>query len=569
MINLKDFLNLSDKGYKELKKAVFACTLTNLALILPFCVTVMVFQEIILAIQTGALNTDRLWMLWGIGVLAAVLVFFCAKNDYRKTYITSYSESNETRIRIAEHLCKMPMSFYNSRDLTEVTTNIMSDCSGMESMLSSTIPPLIANVISSVITCILLALFDWRLALSVFVTIPLAFGIIAYSKKMQKRLFKKQVNEKLKASAAVQEYIEGIKVVKSCNVEGNGFDTLNRALLAVKKVSVKVELVVGIFMSSATMVLQAGIALTVFVGCMLLTNGDINVVTLLMFFLMATRVYGPFVAILGQLSKLMNLDVVTERMRKLQNSPVMTGDDIQVEDKTISLDDVHFSYNNEEVIKGVSLKIEEGSVNAFVGPSGSGKSTLAKLIARFYDVDSGKIYFGKSNVKNISPESLMKNFSFVFQDVILFNDTILNNIKMGNENISDEEAIKAAKAAYCDEFVSKLPDGYNTVLGENGNTLSGGERQRISIARALIKNAPIIILDEATASLDPENEVFVQKAIAGLVKNKTVIMIAHRLKTVVDADKIFVLENGLLTESGTHEGLLQQNGTYSRLYANC
>lgn len=566
MRSLKERLLLTDQGYKDLKRAIAACTFTNITLMLPFMITVMIFRELLLGITDGGLQTKNIICLWAVGIIAAIIVFFAAKNDYRKTYIASYRESNKTRENIAEHLIRLPMSFFNTRDLTEITANMMSDCSSMESMLSSTIPPLIANIISATLTCVMLAFFDWRLALCVFVTIPVAFLIILLSKKRQKALFAGQEEAKLDASARIQEYLEGIKIIKACNISGERFNVLNNALLKLKKISVKVELAVGVFMSSASMILQSGIGITVFVGVNLLISGKTDLLTLLMFLLMVTRIYGPFLAILGQLSTLLHLDTVTERMRILEKSEVMTGTDTSVCDGNIELNNVSFAYNTERVIDDVSLKIKEGTINAFVGPSGSGKSTLAKLIARFWDVGSGSIRYGGKDLRSLKPEAIMKDMAFVFQDVTLFNDTVMNNIRMGNESASDEDVMNAAKAAFCDEFISRLPDGYDTVLGENGGTLSGGERQRISIARALLKNAKIILLDEATASLDPENEYYVQQAIAELVKGKTVIMIAHRLKTVADADRIFVLSDGKLVQEGTHKELMSKEGLYKTLY---
>lgn len=566
MKRLKEALFLSDKGYSDLKKAIFACTLTNITMLLPFCITVMIFSELLNPFVGKELVWEHIWLLWGAGVVSAILVFLTAKNDYRKTYIASYKESNVTRLRIAEHLRKLPMSFFNTKDLSELTTNMMSDCSSMESMLSSTIPPLIANVISATITCILLAFFDWRLAICVFITMPLAFLIIWLSRKYQKKLFERQVDAKLQASSQVQEYLEGMKIIKSCNLSGSQFSTLNKALLAMKKIAVKVEMVVGVFMSGASMILQAGIGITIFVGTLLLLDGQIELLPLLMFFLIVIKIYGPILAILSQLTTLLNLNVVTERMRTLLTTPVMSGKQQTSKRYDIELSHVSFAYNEEEVIHDVSCKISQGNVTALVGPSGSGKSTISKLIARFWDIQKGTITVGNKDIKTINPESLMQEMSFVFQDVTLFNDTIFNNIQMGNPNATKEQVFAAAKAAYCDEFVRNMPDGYNTVLGENGSTLSGGERQRISIARALLKDSPIILLDEATASLDPENEVFVQKAIAKLVENKTVIIIAHRLRTVVDADQILVLDNGKLVEYGTHNELMRKNGLYHKLY---
>ena len=465
MSKLQKALFLSDKGYKDLKKAICACTLTNLTMLLPFCVTVMIFSEILTPVANGGnVQWNHIWLLWGVGIISALLVFLAAKNDYRKTYIASYQESNATRLRIADHLRKLPMSFFNTKDLSELTTNMMSDCSSMESLLSSTIPPLIAN---------------------------------------------------------------GITV---------------------------------------SMILQAGIGITIFVGALLLTSGEIELLPLLMFLLMVTRIYGPILSILANLSSLLNLNVVTNRMRTLLTTPAMEGKEKEVSNCDIELSHVTFAYNQENVIKDISCKIPQGSVTALVGPSGSGKSTISKLIARFWDIQKGKITIGGKDIKAMEPESLMSYMSFVFQDVTLFNDTVMNNIRIGNPNATDEQVITAAQAAYCDEFVREMPEGYQTLLGENGSTLSGGERQRISIARALLKNAPIILLDEATASLDPENEVLVQKAIAKLIEGKTVIMIAHRLRTVVDADQIFVLENGKLVESGTHNELMKKQGLYQKLY---
>lgn len=566
MSRLQKALFLSDKGYKDLKKAIIACTITNLTMLLPFCVTVMIFSELLTPFVGGTIQWDHIWMLWGVGVISLVLIFLAAKNDYRKTYIASYKESNATRVRIAERLRRLPMNFFNTKDLSEITTHMMADCSSMESMLSSTIPPLVANVITVTLTCILLAFFDWRLALCMFCTLPIAFLIIWLSRNYQKKLFARQVDAKLAASGQVQEYLEGMKIIKSCGLSGSRFSELDKSLRIMKKISVKVEMAIGVFMSSASMVLQAGIGITIFVGTVLLVNGSIELLPLFMFMLMVTRIYGPILAIFSQLSTLLNLHVVTKRMRTLFTIRTMEGDEKTIPNYDIELEHVTFCYHTEDVIKDVSCRLSQGTVTALVGPSGSGKSTLSKLIARFWDIQSGIIRVGGKDVRTIEPESLMQYMSFVFQDVTLFNDTIINNIRLGNPNATDEQVIAAAKAAYCDEFVQDMPEGYQTVLGENGSTLSGGERQRISIARALLKDAPIILLDEATASLDPENEVLVQKAIAKLVEGKTVIMIAHRLRTVVDADQILVLENGRLVENGTHKELMDKKGLYQKLY---
>ena len=563
---LKKTLMLSDKGYKDLKKAIIACTLTYLALLLPVMIAVQLFGEILNPLMGNEISWTKLWMLFGLGVAAAMIVFLAAKNDYKKTYIASYQESSNTRLRIAEYLRKLPMSFFNTKDLSEITTNMMADCSSMESMLSSTIPPLAANIFSITVTCIMLAFFDWRLALAIFGTLPISLLIVLAGRKLQRRMFGRQVDVKLSASNQIQEYLEGIKIIKSCGISGSRFSALDKALRAMRRIAIKVELAVGVLVSSAGLILQAGFGITVFVGAMLVTEGKIELLPLLMFFMVSMRIYGPVMAVLSQLSTLLHLETVTSRMRTLLTTPAMDGRDYDLSNYDIELEHVTFRYSKEDVIKDMSFSIPAGSITALVGPSGSGKSTVSKLIARFWDVQDGCIRLGGMDIRKINPENLMSHMSFVFQDVTLFNDTIYNNIRIGNVNATAEEIFAAAKAAYCDEFIERLPEAYQTVLGENGMTLSGGERQRISIARALLKNAPIVLLDEATASLDPENEVFVQKAISGLVEGKTVIIIAHRLRTVADADQIIVFDEGKVIEQGTHEQLIEKKGLYDRLY---
>lgn len=368
------------------------------------------------------------------------------------------------------------------------------------------------------------------------------------------------------ASSQIQEYLEGIKIIKSYGLSGERFQTLNKALLAMKKTAIKVELASGILVQCASIILQASLGITIFIGTVLITGGRIELYPLLVLLLFSTQIYGPILSILSQLTSLFHLGTVTKRMRTLLTTPAMEGEEQDIKDYDIELKQVTFAYGKEDVIKNVSAKINTGSITALVGPSGSGKSTLAKLIVRFWDVDKGAVTIGGKDLKQIEPEHLMRSVSFVFQDVTLFNDTVFNNIRIGNMNASDDQVVSAAKAAHCDEFIRRLPEGYDTILGENGSTLSGGERQRISIARALLKNAPIILLDEATASLDPENEVLIQQAIARLVEGKTVIMIAHRLRTVVDADQILVLNEGKLVEQGTHKELIEQKGLYSKLF---
>jgi len=404
------------------------------------------------------------------------------------------------------------------------------------------------------------------MAVSIFCTLPISFLIILANKKLQKKLSQRQLTDKLKASEKIQEYLEGIKLIKSYNLAGNKSVELEKALRSLKDSSINLEMKTGVVISVAQFVLQAGIGITVFVGTNLFTGGSIALLPMLLSLVVVCRVYGPILSILTLLPMLEHTLVSTRRIKELLAIKPMTGEETLPDAYDISLENVTFAYEKTKVINNLSLEIPEGKVTALVGPSGSGKSTLTKLIARFWDVDAGRICIGGKDIKNIDPENLMSLFSIVFQDVTLFNDTVLNNIRIGNVNASDEEVMRAAKLAQCDEFIQKMPEGYNTVLGENGNTLSGGERQRISIARAILKDAPIILLDEATAALDPENEIHIQAAISSLVEGKTVIVIAHKLSTIVDVDNILVLDKGELAESGTHTQLLLRNGLYARLY---
>jgi ATP-binding cassette subfamily B protein len=572
MLNLKEILFLTDKGYSDLKKAIIACTITNLSLMLPFGITIQIFVELLKPLMGEEMSWTKMWMLFCFGIVGAVLVFLANKNDYKKTYITSYNESEATRIRIAEHIRKLPMSFFNSKDLSELTTNMMGDCATTEHVLSHVIPQLCANGISIAIISILLAFFDWRLALTVFCTVPVAFFIILGSKKIQNKLSAKHIEAKLKASDQVQEYLEGIKVIKACGLDGDKFIALDNALRRMKQMAIQMEFGTGVFVAGAQIIVQAGVGLTVFVGTYLLSGGKIELIPLLMFFLIVVRIYGPILVELTLLPELLHLQISTKRMRTLMATSIMEGDtDKKIMNYNIAFENVTFSYNkvkssDEAVIKNITVSIPANGITALVGPSGCGKSTISKLIARFWDVDMGSVKIGGIDIKTLDPEHLMSYISFVFQNVVLFNDTIFNNIRIGNMNATEEQVLEAAKAACCDEFVSNMPEGYHTILGENGSTLSGGERQRISIARALLKNAPIVLLDEATASLDPENEVLIQQAISKLIAGKTVIVIAHRLRTVVGADKIIVLNNGKLIEEGTHDTLIAKKGLYEKLY---
>lgn len=569
MSKLQEVFMLSDKGYRDLKKAIFACTLTNFSLMIPFTVTILIFMEIIKPFLNEDISWTKLWLIFGAGIVGALIVFLAYRNDYEKTYIASYIEAKNTRVNIAEQIRKLPMSVFNSKDLSELTTSIMSDVAIIEHVLSHILPQLIANAISITIICGFLSFYDYRMALAVFASVPIAFLIIFLSKKLQRKLGKNHDKAKLDVSDKVQEYLDGIKVIKACNMSGEKFAVLKNAMKKMKSLAIKFELVTGTFVSGSQVILQSGIGITILVGIQLYTSNQIELIPLLMFLLLVTKIYGPILVELTLLPELFYHQIAIKRLKKLMEINIMEGKEVDLLDYEIKFNKVGFSYNENEdktTISDFNTTIAANAITALVGPSGSGKSTISKLIARFWDVNQGSITIGNVNIKEIDPEYLMKHMSFLFQDVILFNDTILNNIKIGNLAASDEEVREIAKLAHCHEFIMKLPEGYNTILGENGSTLSGGERQRISIARALLKNAPIVLLDEATSSIDPENEHLIQEAISRLIQDKTVIVIAHKLRTIENVDKIIVLEEGKIVEEGNHEQLMNNKNLYEKLY---
>lgn len=563
----RNSLLLDKSAEKGLRNAAVACFFTSLSLMIPFMITIRLFIEVLKALTGGDVSWNKIWILFGLGIIAFIAVFLFSKHDYMKTYVSSYNQSEATRLRVAEQMRKLPMSFFNVRDLSELSSNIMTDCTNIETATSNIVPQLLANVASSAFVLICLAFFDWRMALAIFAMLPLAGLIFWVSRKLQNRLFSKHISAKLTAEKQSQEYLDGIKVIRSCNLGGEKYKKLDDAYTELRSAAIRIELVSGSIMALSSMLLRSGIGVTAFVGVHLLTAGRIDFLVMLMFLLIASRIYGPILTVLTLLPDILYLRISTKRLRALMESEAMTGEtSIPIENTDISFNNVSFAYGEEPVLDGVNFTAKTGQITALVGPSGSGKSTISKLAARFWNTDGGTVSVGGVDVKELDPEYLMQHFAFVFQEVILFNDTIENNIRIGKPNASEKEIKSAAKAACCDEFIERLPDGYKTMLGENGATLSGGERQRISIARALLKDAPIVILDEATASLDPENEVFVQQAINQLVVGKTVLVIAHRLRTVLHADHIVVLDRGKVVEQGKGEELLARSGLFSKMY---
>ena len=564
---LQRAFNLTDQGYAGLKRSALACTLSDLALMIPFVCTVAAFAALVGTLAGEPFDANALWAIFAVGIAGAIVVFIASRNDYKKTYVAAYTESESIRLRLADHLRKLPMSFFNRRDTTDVADRIMGDVTAQESMLSSTLPQLIAGIVSTVVICAMLAFFDWRLACCVMVTLPLSAGVIALSRRHQSRLFERQNRVRLDALACVQDYLEGIKDMRACRAVGKDSAAMEQAMLELKRVTMRVELAVDVSVSLASAILRSGVGLTACVGAMLLASGGVDFMVLLMFLLIVSRVYSPILALVSQLPNLLNLSTKTARIKAVMDEPEAKGSaPADVSGHSLSFQNVRFGYGDEEVLHGISFDAQEGKVTALVGPSGSGKSTCAQLAAKFWEPDSGRVLCSGKDIAEFSEESWLAHVSIVFQDVILFDDTVANNIRIGREGASDEEVAEAARTAHCLEFIEKLPQGFDTMLGENGASLSGGERQRLSIARALLKDAPVVLLDEATASLDPENETLIQRAVGTLCAGKTVVVIAHRLRTVANADKIVVLDDGRVAEEGSHKTLLAEDGLYARLW---
>lgn len=554
---------LTRQGAIDFIKCTAITTLQNIMLMVPVALMYYLAADLINGMVPA---NHRYTYITGCVIILVVfgVVFFV---QYNSSFFSTYRESEHRRINIAEKLRTLPLSFFGKKDLADLTSTILGDCTVLEHNFSHVMPQFFGAMISTVLIAISLFFFDWRMALAALWVLPIALIIVGCSGNVQRGISRRKRNVAIAQADGLQEYLETIKDLKSYNAEESYLEGLKGRITALEKESFKAELGTAVFVVSASCILRFGIGTVALVGSVLLCSGKLDVLTFFMFILVVSRIYEPMQGTLMNLAAVIAQDVNVERMNEITDYPVQKGsDELDVKSYDIEFSNVSFSYDkNEKVLNDISFTAKQGEVTALIGPSGGGKSTVSKLAARFWDVDGGSIRLGGKDISQVDPEKLLSAYSIVFQDVILFDNTIMENIRIGRKGATDEEVMQAAREAQCDEFISRLPDGYQTVIGENGSVLSGGERQRISIARALLKDAPVVLIDEATASLDAENETYIQEAISRLIKNKTVIIIAHRMRTVSGADKIVVIDGGHVAETGKPSELIKKNGIYARM----
>ena len=554
---------LSEQGARDLIKGCIACVFQNITFMFP----VGLLYWLVGDLMNGGVPGGRIAFYAAGCVLCVGLILFSTYLQYNATYFATYVESGVRRITLAEQLRKIPLSFFGKKDLADLTSTIMADCTFLEQSFSHFIPELAGSVISTVLIAVCLLVYDWRMALSALWVLPVSFAIVAGSARVQERLNQKAMDAKMACADGIQECIETVQDLKANNAEQAYLRGLEKKIRAVERRSIINEFGLAAFVVSASLILKLGIATAALTGSILLMQGSLDILTFFMFLLVVSRLYDPLQGALQNLAAVISTRTNIARMNEILDHPIQQGESrLTNKGCDICFDHVGFAYNTgETVLKDVSFTARQGEVTALVGPSGGGKTTVSRLAARFWDLNRGRITVGGMDISGIDPETLLSLYSIVFQDVTLFDNTILENIRIGSKNATDEEVLQAAKLANVDEFAERLPDRYNTDIGENGCELSGGERQRISIARAFLKNAPIILLDEATASLDVENETLIQTALSRLIRDKTVLVIAHRMRTVAGADKIVVLQGGVVAEEGAPEELLKKDGIYARM----
>ena len=568
MINrLQKKYALSVQGAKDLFKAIVYSVLANISLMLPVALLAIVLNTM-LPMALGM--EEKVAGFAGytvVGIIILVIIFVLHYLQYTKAYIGTYEESERRRITLAEKLRTLPLGFFHERDLADLTSTIMGDCASFEHAFSHTVPQFFGALISTSIVCLVLLVMNWKMGIALLWVAPVAFAIVLLSRKWQELLAKKYMTTRIDLSEGIQECLETVQDIKACNQEKTYLEKLDAKLDAAEKAQISSEMVSASLLTTGQMVLRLGLATVIVVGSSLILKEKIDLFTYILYLIAASRLYDPLSGAMANMAELFGVNLQVKRLKEIQEYPLENGQtEYHTKGYDVIFDPVKFSYETgKTVLKDVSFTAKQGQVTALVGPSGGGKSTIAKLAAKFYDVDGGKITLGGADIAKIDPVALMKDFSIVFQDVVLFNNTIMENIRVGRKGASDEDVIAAAKAAKCHDFIEKLPQGYQTVIGENGSTLSGGECQRLSIARALLKDAPVILLDEATASLDVDSETQIQEAISELVSGKTVLVIAHRMRTIEAADQIVVLDKGVVAEKGNHDTLMKKNGLYRKL----
>lgn len=564
---LQHLFALSEKGAKDLVKAVIWCFVCNVSLMLPVGAVLLTARHLLDSLEKGTRPMNGFWIYAGSGAAVLILLFILHWFQYASLYLATYQESASRRVSLAETLRRLPLSFFGNRDLSDLTSTMIADCSSLDQMFSHYVPQLFASLFSTLVIGIAMFLSDWRMALAVLWVVPAAVLLTAGSKKIQDSFGTKNILNKRAVADCIQEGLETIRDIKACSRQKAYMEKLEEKLAAMEKGSIHSELATGVFVCSAQAFLRLGLATTILTGGAMLAAGELSFLYFLGFLFAAARLYDPLGLVLQNIAATFNTKLQIQRMRSILEQPVQKGtEDFTPQNYDISFDHVSFAYREGDgVLEDVSFTARQGEVTALIGPSGGGKSTACKLAARFWDASRGTVTLGGIDVSTVEPETLLKYYSMVFQDVVLFRDTVMENIRLGRRDATDEEVLAAARAARCEEFVRNLPQGYQTMIGENGSTLSGGERQRISIARALLKDAPVILLDEATASLDVENESAVQEALSRLLQGKTVLVIAHRMRTVAGADHIVVLERGRVAQQGTPEELMRKGGLYRRM----
>lgn len=557
---------MSEKGAINLKKAIISHTFVNLTkLFAPMIAFMFLFQYIGILKGIESYNFTLFHYLILI-IVMMILMFLVARWDYVRLYTNVYNESANSRIDLAERLKKLPLSYFGKRDLADLAETMMNDMNLYETIFSHAVPHIYATAISTGVIALMLIIYNPKLAFAALWVIPISLLIIFLSRKSQKKVVQNWIDDNRKVFDDLQEKIEQIEQIKSYNLEEQMLKDFFKKLNMSTKQKTKGEIVAGTLTGIATAILKLGIISVAVVGVNMLIAGEINILVYIAFLMMTTSIYLPIEGIITFMSMIVMLDAVVGRIKEIKTMPIQEGKkNMEITNYDIEFKDIYFGYDNYSVINGVSFIAKQGEITALIGSSGSGKTTVAKLAARFWDIDGGKILIGGKDISEVDPETLLKNFSIVFQDVILFNTSIKDNIKIGKKNATDEEIIRAAKIARCDDFINKMPEGIDTIIGENGQRLSGGERQRISIARAILKDAPIILLDEATASLDVENESLIQEALSELIKEKTVIVIAHRLRTIRNADKIVLLNAGKIEAIGTDSELCKSSEFYKAM----